>query len=649
MKNRIISAKLSDVKIKDKYIDEAFNLQLTNMLKLDDDRLLAGFRETAGLIAGMSEPQITEFMKNKQRYGGMWEDGLIGGHTLGHYLTALAQAKVNPALTAAKKKDVENRLINILEALKECQEYTKETDGEGFIFGGAFPSKEFRENPFLQFDNVEHGLQELFTQAWVPWYTMHKILSGLNAAFLIAGESLALEIANNLGIWIAKRTEGWSEEVNKTVLSIEYGGMNDCLYELYRINRELHESGKGGDHPEYERFKAAAHRFDEDSLFEKVLTGEKNLFNNVHANTTIPKFIGALARYEADHNETRYLEYAERFFDIVVSRHTYVTGGNSENEHFGEDNILDAERTNVNNETCNTYNMLKFARRLYQETGKKKYLDYAERTFINAIMASQNHETGFTTYFQAMATGYQKVFNNLDGNFWCCTGTGYENFTKLQDGIFFEDENKLVVAMYIGSEYKSENYTVSLDCDLSVSDEVKLTIRPKAGISFDKDLWLIVPTWVKGDITVVKDAKKIKATVKDGFMIITNEKLKSGCELKLTLPMGITCHNLQDGKDTYSFMYGPYVLSARLGTTKIKTKSHGVAVSVAAKKAIDNDEIVVSGESSVDDFINNIDKHLIKRDGEMEFDLSDTDKKLIFTTHYNQYKESYGIYWKLRV
>ena len=88
-------------KIKDKYIDEAFHLQLTNMLKLDADRLLAGFRETAGLIAGMSEPQITEFMKNKQRYGGMWEDGLIGGHTLGHYLTALAQAKVNPALTAA--------------------------------------------------------------------------------------------------------------------------------------------------------------------------------------------------------------------------------------------------------------------------------------------------------------------------------------------------------------------------------------------------------------------------------------------------------------------------------------------------------------------------------------------------------------------
>ena len=51
-------------------------------------------------------------------------------------------------------------------------------------------------------------------------------------------------------------------------------------------------------------------------------------------------------------------------------------------------------------------------------------------------MASQNHDTGFTTYFQPMATGYQKVFNTLDGNFWCCTGTGYENFTKLQDGVF---------------------------------------------------------------------------------------------------------------------------------------------------------------------------------------------------------------------
>lgn len=46
-----------------------------------------------------------------------------------------------------------------------------------------------------------------------------------------------------------------------------------------------------------------------------------------------------------------YLEYVEAFWDMVVNKHTYITGGNSEWEHFGADNILDAERTQCNCET----------------------------------------------------------------------------------------------------------------------------------------------------------------------------------------------------------------------------------------------------------------------------------------------------------
>ena len=110
--------------------------------------------------------------------------------------------------------------------------------------------------------------------------------------------------------------------------------------------------------------------------------------------------------------------------------------------------------------------------------------------------------------------------------------------------------------------------------------------------------------------------------------------------------MGISCHNLPDGKDTYAFCYGPYVLSARLGNKKIKETTHGVRVSVAAEKAIDSDELKITAESSVKAFIDNIDKHLVKREGTCEFDLKDVSLPLVFTTHFNQYTESYGIYWK---
>lgn len=639
---------MSAARVTDKYYDEALHLEVKNMLLLDPDRLLAGFRETAGLIDGMDAEAISVYMKGKKRYGGGWEDGLIGGHTLGHYITALAQACVNNGLSENERKDVSDRLDYILDALLECQELTAGTSYEGYIFGATLPTKEFQENPALQFDNVEKGLGHPFEQAWVPWYTMHKILTGLNASFILAGKETGLKVANDLGMWIARRALSWDEAVNKAVLGIEYGGMNDCLYELFTINRDLKKSGSRLFCKEFEKFFDAAHRFDEEELFEKVLSGQANVLNNTHANTTIPKFIGALARYEADNSQDKYLEYAESFWDMVISKHTYVTGGNSEDEHFGEDNVLDAERTNVNNETCNTYNMLKFSRRLFVQTGKKKYLDYAERTLINAIMPSQNHESGFTTYFQPMATGYQKVFNTLDGNFWCCTGTGYENFTKLQDGIYFECKDKLLIALFLDSEYKTDDYRISTNCDFSVSDEVKISIEPERGKDFNKDLIIRIPTWISDRMTIKLGKTEIELVEEKGFLVISSENIKAGGQLVITCPMNITAHNLQDGKDTYAFMYGPFVLSARLGRAKMKTKGHGISVVVAAEKAVESDEVIVRDESSVSDYISRINEYLVKRDGEAEFDLNGTDRDLVFTTHYNQYSESYGIYWKFK-
>ena len=74
---------LWDVAVTDSYLVNAEAKDVEYLLKLDADRLLAGFRETAGLD-----------MKGKTRYGGGWEDALIGGHTMGHYLTAIDRKSV---------------------------------------------------------------------------------------------------------------------------------------------------------------------------------------------------------------------------------------------------------------------------------------------------------------------------------------------------------------------------------------------------------------------------------------------------------------------------------------------------------------------------------------------------------------------------
>lgn len=625
---------LDAVEVTDEYYDNALEMDVDNLLALDVDRLLAGFRETAAYAAGMGDEERKAFMKNKSRYGGGWENALIGGHTLGHYLSAIAQGTVSPGLSKEDKDALKKRLDSILDALEECQEKTKGTEYEGYLFGATLPNKKDLD---IQFDNVEKGAVNISNQAWVPWYTMHKIVAGLVDSYSIAGSRKALDIANNLATWIAKRVNNWSAATQRTTLNTEYGGMNDVLYELYKVT----------DASNKEDIKAAAHQFDETALFETVRKGTANALNGKHANTTIPKFLGALGRYEVDSSETVYLEYAKSFWDMVQKNHTYITGGNSEDEHFGADNVLNAERTNCNNETCNTYNMLKLSRRLFLITGDKKYADYYENTLINAIMSSQDHNTGRTMYFQPMASGYQKVFGTVDTNFWCCTGSGMENFTKLQDSIYFKESGAVGVNLYLASRLTGDGYVIEQTGDLSKSDTMKLLV---SGDNLNFNLKLRVPDWVKdGKVHVTLNGETFDGAEENGYLVIPKEKITADVSITVQLPMEVTAHNLQDNENVYAFKYGPFVLSAKLGKEGQTTGSHGVAVTVPTSKAVRSDTIGISNAASVSDFMKNINRNLVKTEGTMDFKLEGTDFDYPFTLHYSQDEESYGIYWNYYV
>jgi len=624
---------LNQVDVTDAYLTNAEDKDIEYLLSLDADRLLAGFRDTAGVD-----------MKGKQRYAG-WENMLIGGHTMGHYLTAVAQAVATLPSDDTRDKELSDRLDYIIDSLKECQDAL----GTGFIFGAAIKD---RNNLELQFDNVESNKTNIMDQAWVPWYTMHKILAGVIDVYKFTGNETALEVAKGLGTWVYNRTQTWSSSTHRTVLNIEYGGMNDCLYELYAVTGE-------------DIFAEAAHAFDEDTLFEAVKTGRKDVLTNRHANTTIPKFIGALNRYVATNGKTingetvdasAYLEYAQIFFDMVQERHTYITGDNSEWEHFGSDYILDAERTNCNCETCNAYNMLKFAKALYMATGDTKYLDYYENTFYNTILSSQNPENGMTTYFQPMATGYFKVYTTATGSFWCCTGSGMENFTKLGNAIYYSGEDRIVISQYLSSVLTDEakNLKLTMNADIPASDKITVTVNTLDGNTNIADgIYFRLPEWLAGEAsaTVTSDSALPAATVEltKDYAIISG--LKDGDRIELTLPMNITVHGLPDNDSVFAFKYGPIVLSAKLGTKDMSTTYTGVSVLIPAAKLIEeeyisdgNDTISVL-EGSVADFMANINNNLVKSEGKLEWTLENTDANLTFVPHYSQHKERYGIYF----
>lgn len=616
------------------YCTNALNKEIKYLLAFDTDRLLAGFRENARLDT-----------KGKARYDG-WENMLIGGHTMGHYLTALAQAYCNPGVDNESKDRINRMIDGIVEGLFQCQEHSQ--GKPGFIFGATIADK---DNVESQFDCVEEKKTDIFKEAWVPWYTMHKILAGLIECYKLTKKDKALVIAKRLGNWVYNRTDSWDEERKNIVLETEYGGMNDCLYELYAITKD-------------ERYAMAAHRFDEVSLFEKVMEGKKDTLCNIHANTTIPKFMGALNRYDKCHGDmiggekvdaSRYLEYAKSFWTMVMERHTYVTGGNSEWEHFREDYKLDMKRTNCNCETCNVHNMLKFSRLLFQITGEKKYADYYEQAYINAILPSQNPETGMSMYFQPMATGYFKVFSRPWDNFWCCTGTGMENFTKLNDGILFHDERYIYVNIYTDAmlTWQQSGLKLSIRADFLQSDEVNIrmseiensykdvTTQGKYGLA------LRIPDWADGEVKVSIDGDFVTMPqIHDGYIYLDYEDIAKKA-INVKLPMRVTANKLPDNPDMVAFKYGPYVLSANLGTKDMNQGETGVNVTIPESRVEMYDDIVLPDTIDKTEFADNPTQYFDIRRSDAGLSLVLTLNKLEFVPHYKRYKERYGLYFRI--
>ncbi len=632
---------LRKVALQDAYLLNAFEKEVLYLTAFDTDKLLAGFRETAGVD-----------MRGVERYSG-WESMLIGGHTLGHYMTACVRCCETPNCKDEDRQALLQILKRLTDGLKECQEAGK----TGFLFGAIILDK---DNVELQFDYVEENKTNIITQAWVPWYTMHKTFEGLVSVVNmdVNGELAAdirettKEVMSKLADWVYGRTSSWSEETHRTVLGIEYGGMNDCLYDVYLV------TGK-------KEHLAAAQAFDQVELFERVLQAGvgNNVLNNHHANTTIPKFIGALKRYVVT-GEERFFEYASHFWDMVTENHTYITGGNSEWEHFGVDLVLDKERTNCNCETCNVYNMLKMTKLFFMITGDVKYADWYENTFINSILSSQNPQTGMTTYFQPMASGYYKVYGERFNKFWCCTGTGMENFSKLQESFYFEKENALIVNQYFSSSVMYKGVECIQCADIPKADKVSFRIKG----ALEGRILFRLPYWLAGDAEIAVNGQVYNYALEgaEGDVLAQREAglqcrrgyavvegpFAADTEITLRLPMKVVAYNLPDGKNTYAFKYGPVVLSALLGTKDMIDSTTGVNVTIPSNRIIEGKyvpsrkEYVVVSEGSVAEYINNIEKHLVRQGEELQFVLEGTDASLIYVPHYSQHKERYGIYFE---
>ena len=529
--NSIVQAEqfpISSVRLLESPFKTAMDIDGKYLLKLNPDRLLAPYLKESGL-----EPKA-------ENYGG-WENTGLDGHSLGHYLTSLSI--IYAATGENKYKDVADYVVS---ELARAQAAT----GTGYLSGVPGGKETFRD---IASGNIKAQPFSL-NDKWVPWYNMHKLFAGLRDAYLYADNQTAKDILIGLSDWTVSLSQQLSESQFDEMIIAEYGGMNEVLADAYAITGN-------------QKYLDVANRFNDPRVFPPLEDQEDKLAG-LHANTQIPKIIGAARTYELT-GEDSLKRIAEFFWDTVIENRTFANGGNSENEHFGKIGTLDKRLTKVTSESCNTYNMLKLTEHLMKwHPNEPKYATYYENALYNHILASQDPKTGMFCYFIPLESGHFKTFSDPENSFWCCVGSGMENHTKYGKNIYLHTENELYVNLFISSEveWKSKGVKIIQKTDFPRVPKSELTVQTIDPVNFT--LKIRKPQWVKEGYTVSVNGNDVLVNEDAAYAEIDRE-WNNGDRIVVNLPMSLNFDQLGDNENLAAIKYGPILLAGKLGTDRM--------------------------------------------------------------------------------
>jgi DUF1680 family protein len=515
------------------------------MARLEADRLLYTFRANAGLPIGAAKPLGGwEQPENGQR------SSELRGHFVGHYLTASAQLAANGDKDARAKGDY------LVVEMAKCQQKL------GGNYLSAFPTS--------WWDRLERG-----QRVWAPFYTIHKIMAGMFDMYALAGNSQALQVLEGMAAWADEWTAPKSEPQMQQILTIEFGGIAETLYRLAAVTNN-------------DRWVKVGDRFQKKS-FMNPLAARRDELRGLHVNTHIPQVMAAARRYDLS-GDMRFSGAADYFFHEVTTARTYVTGGTSNSEAWlAPPNRLAAELAmSVNTaECCCAYNMLKLARHLYGWNPQPAYFDYYEHVLLNHRIGTIRPDTGQTQYYLSLSPGVWKTFGTEDQTFWCCTGSGVEEYSKLNDSIYWRDPEGLYVNLFIPSEldWRERGFNLRQETKFPAAQSTTLTVT--AARAEPVVIRLRIPAWLRTAPTVTLNGRTLDASSAPGSYLALKRTWKAGDRIDLNLPMHLHAQAMPDDSGLQAFLYGPLVLAGDLGAEGL-TPAHiiGPNLRVGAPNAV---------------------------------------------------------------
>ncbi len=572
---------LGQVRIAGGPVKHAQDLDAAYLLALDPDRMMAFYRTRAGL-----EPKA-------QPYGGWDGPGRnLTGHIAGHHLSAVSL--MYQATGDARFKQRADYLVSELKIVQD-------KNGDGYLSALENGREAFAALSRGEIRSAAFDLNGL----WSPWYTLHKTFAGLRDAYRHTGNRTALDVEVKFAAWAEGVVAPLSDAQMAEMLNTEQGGILESFADLYADT---------GDR----RWLTLSYRFEHHAFTDALKRGQDNL-NGKHGNCQIPKLVGAAARYgcTADAGD---LMAASFFWDAVVDRHTFASGGHGLAEYFGPADVLSPYVDGRTCESCNVYNMLKLTRQLFALHPDAYLADFQERAIFNHVLASMDPDDGRTSYMVPVGRSEQQEYQNMQQSFTCCVGSGMENHALYGDGLYYESAapgaETIWVNLFIPSTaaFALGGMKLTMDTNLPDGDSARMSLAMPAAKTFT--LAVRRPSWAGDGFSITVNGESLpqpplaslaagpaggrrveahRTTPQPSTFVEIRREWKSGDVIDLALPKSLRLEPTPDNATVTAILWGPLALAADWGPA---TRGRGPAGSAAAPVPV-----LVAADRPMDDWV----------------------------------------------
>jgi DUF1680 family protein len=516
----------ADVRLLDGPLLRSREVEAKYLLSLDLDRLLAPYRAGAGLTP------------KAPLYPG-WETRALPGVGLAFYLSGMAQLSA-----ATGDPEYARRLHYILDELDTCQQAA-----DGYLLGMRDGRSVFAR---VEKEGKFEGFSDWYQGTGTPYYCLEKLFSGLRDAWRITGLTKALQIEVRLGDWLERHMARVSDAHLADLMTIEWGGMNWVLADLYADTGDT-------------RYLAMSRRWHDALVMDGPAAGRDDLAGK-HANTQFPKFSGLAARYPYS-GDPADRKTAEFFWQTVVRHHSYVTGANSQAEHFTTPDSLNGTLTNTTAENCNVYNMLRLTQLLFNISPRAEYAEYMERALFNHILPAQDTTDGRVCYYLPLKSGASRAPEGLYDRFTCCVCSGFDSYARNATYIYSHSADTLYVNLFAASEVTWAAKGLTLRQETKFPDEDSAAFHLKLRQPARFTLRLRYPAWTAAGVKVSVNGAAQPITAAPGEYLSLEREWRDGDSVAFQAPFVLRSEAMADNPNRMALFVGPILLAGDLGPT----------------------------------------------------------------------------------